>query len=271
MLAMYMVGSIVAIVVAWILRRWMSGHGGDDFLMELPPYKLPQARTVVRRMMEAGWDFVQGAGTLIVAVTILVWAAAYFPRSETVIPQTLRSELAGLESRLEELPEGAETELAELESSRWRLSGQIDAIYLENSFLARGGRMLTPVTRPLGWDWRITSGVVAAFPAREVVVSTFGVIFGLGGDVDEESASLRDQLIHAKHNGSDRPLFTLPVALGLMVFFALCAQCVSTLATIKRETGSWRWPIVSFTYMTVLAWVGAFLTVKIAGWIWPGM
>jgi ferrous iron transport protein B len=222
-------------------------------------------------MMEAGWDFVQGAGTLIVAVTILVWAAAYFPRSESVIPQSMRNDLAAVESQIEELPEGAGAELAELEDRQRRLSGEMDALYLENSFLARGGRMLTPVTSPLGWDWRITSGVVAAFPAREVVVSTFGVIFGLGGDVDEESLTLRDQLIHAKHNGSDKPLFTLPVALGLMVFFALCAQCVSTLATIKRETGSWRWPIVSFTYMTVLAWIGAFVTVKITGWIWPGM
>jgi len=271
MLAMYLVGSVVAIVVAWILRRWMSGHGGDDFLMELPPYKLPQARTVVRRMMEAGWDFVQGAGTLIVAVTILVWAAAYFPRNDSVIPATLRSELAVVESRIGTLAEGAGDELAQLEVRQRQLSGEIDALYLENSFLASGGRMLTPVTSPLGWDWRITSGVVAAFPAREVVVSTFGVIFGLGGDVDEGSVSLRDQLIHAKHNGTGRPLFTLPVALGLMVFFALCAQCVSTLATIRRETASWRWPIVSFTYMTVLAWIGAFLTVKITGWIWPGM
>lgn len=274
MLAMYAVGAVVAVGVAWLLRRWMAGQGGGEFLMELPPYKLPQATTVLRRMLEAGQDFVKGAGTLIVAVTILVWAAASFPRHADDLPGDLRTELQSAAARVAELESGGDGQAgSELEQWRGRLEDlekEAEAIHLEHSWLARGGKILQPVTAPLGWDWRITSAVVAAFPAREVVVSTLGVIFGLGKEVDEESVSLRQRLVAARHSGTDRPLLTLPVALGLMVFFALCAQCVSTLAVIRRETNSWRWPLVSFGYMTALAWLGAFLTVQIARLFWPG-
>ena len=130
--------------------------------------------------------------------------------------------------------------------------------------LGRGGKLIEPVVKPLGWDWRIGSATIASFPAREVIVSTMGVIFGLGGDVDEGDQTLREKLAAATWDDSDRPLFTLPVALSVMVFFALCAQCVSTLAVIKRETNTWRWPIFSFVYMTVLAYVGAWATYQLS-------
>ena len=129
--------------------------------------------------------------------------------------------------------------------------------------MAQGGKAIEPIVKPLGWDWRIGSAAIASFPAREVIVSTMGVIFGLGTEVDEESDSLREQISAATWEGTDKPLFTLPVALSIMVFFALCAQCVSTLAVIKRETNTWKWPIFSFVYMTVLAYIGALLTFQI--------
>ena len=110
---------------------------------------------------------------------------------------------------------------------------------------------------------RIGSAAIASFPAREVVVSTMGVIFGLGADTDEDSPSLRETLESATWEGSERKLFTLPVALSIMVFFALCAQCVSTLAVIRRETNSYRWPIFTFVYMTVLAYFAAMITFQI--------
>ncbi len=139
----------------------------------------------------------------------------------------------------------------------------IDAYQLRNSFLGRAGRTIEPIVRPLGWDWRIGSAAIASFPAREVVVSTMGVIFGLGADTDEDSPSLRETLESATWEGSERKLFTLPVALSIMVFFALCAQCVSTLAVIRRETNSYRWPIFTFVYMTVLAYFAAMITFQI--------
>ena len=135
---------------------------------------------------------------------------------------------------------------------------------MEDSLLGRAGHLIEPLVVPLGWDWRLGVGVVASFPAREVIVATLGTIFSLGSDVedDEENVSLRGALMTATWPDG-RPLMNLPVALSVMVFFALCAQCVSTLVVIRRETNSWRWPVFSFTYMTVLAWVGAFAVYQI--------
>jgi ferrous iron transport protein B len=118
------------------------------------------------------------------------------------------------------------------------------------------GRAVEPVVKPLGWDWRIGSAAIASFPAREVVVATLGTIFNLS-DADEESEGLRDALQSATWPDG-RPLFTLPVALSIMVFFALCAQCSSTLVMIGRETRSWLWPVFSFVSMTAIAYVAAF-------------
>jgi ferrous iron transport protein B len=124
---------------------------------------------------------------------------------------------------------------------------------------------------PLGWDWRISCEVIASFPAREVVVATLGVVFNLGEDVDSASVEgpsrFRAKLAKATWEGSDRKVFNVPVALSIMVFFALCAQCAATLAVIRRETNSWRWPAFTFAYMTTLAYVGALVTYQVGMWI----
>ncbi len=262
MLAMYMIGIVVAVIVAWILRRTFIKSPPTSFVLELPSYKVPSLRNVWQRMFDGGWSFVRDAGTIIVAVTILVWAAAYFPRINADKPP---AELAGdfaTVARLETLVVDS-TEQEELADKLKTAQNNISAFHLRQSYLGRSGKLIEPIVKPLGWDWRIGSAAIASFPAREVVVSTMGVIFGLGSEVDEESDSLREQLASAKWEGTDRPLFTLPVALSLMVFFALCAQCVSTLAVIKRETNSWFWPVFSFVYMTVLAYIGALVTYQV--------
>jgi ferrous iron transport protein B len=134
---------------------------------------------------------------------------------------------------------------------------------LRHSLLGRMGRWVEPVVRPLGWDWRIGTAAIASFPAREVVIATMGTIYNLGGDEDENSAGLRSRLREAKWPDG-RPVFNLAVALSIMVFFALCCQCGATLAAIKRETHSWRWPILTFVYMTTLAYVAAWGTYEVA-------
>jgi len=134
------------------------------------------------------------------------------------------------------------------------------------------GRLVEPLVRPLGWDWRLGCAAIASFPAREVVLGTLGVIYNLG-DVDtgaeEGSSALVRRLRAATWDGTSRKVFTLPVALSIMVFFALCAQCASTLVVIGRETASWFWPTFTFVYMTALAWLAAFATYQIGtalGW-----
>lgn len=272
MMAMYFVGIIAAVGVAWVLKKTILKTASSSFVLELPSYKLPGIRNIWQRMFDGGWAFVRDAGTMIVCVTIVVWAAVYFPRVDLANPPSeLAASVASLDAASEQLEaladqnsEQAESLKAEIENA----DNQIASYQLRNSILGRTGRLIEPIVKPLGWDWRIGSAAIASFPAREVVVSTMGVIFGVGGDVDEESPTLRGKLRTVKWDGSDRPLFTLPVALSIMVFFALCAQCVSTLAVIRRETNSWRWPIFTFTYMTVLAYVAAFATFQITNLFW---
>jgi len=135
---------------------------------------------------------------------------------------------------------------------------QLKSEMISQSYLGTAGDWIEPIVRPLGWDGKIGVAVLASFPAREVIVATLGTIYSLGADQDENSQGLAAQLRSATWPDG-RPVYTLATACSIMVFFALCAQCVSTLVTIRRETNSWRWPIFSFVYMTALAYAGAWI------------
>ena len=248
--AMTSLGALVAIPIAWILKKTYFRGETPPFVMELPSYKWPSPRIVLARVFDRAKAFVIRAGTLIFATTILVWGAGYFPADH--------SRLNELTTRVEELEreperdEPLEAELANLQSERNRLGGEL----IEASFLGRLGHFIEPVVKPLGWDWRIGVGVLASFPAREVIISTLGTVYSLGGDVDETDDTLVSSLREAEWPDG-RPVYTLPVAISLMIFFALCAQCASTLMVIRRETNSYYWPAFTFVYMTGLAYVGA--------------
>ena len=186
----------------------------------------------------------------------LVWAAAYFPSDHARVHQ-LDAEIESLTSASDDDQEaGAELERLEIERQAAASSA------LEASFLGRAGKAIEPAVKPLGWDWRIGVGALASFPAREVIIATLGTIYSLGGDVTEEDENLISALKSCTWPDG-RPVYTLATAFSIMVFFALCAQCVSTLAVIKRETNSWGWAVFSFVYMTALAYVGALLTYQI--------
>ena len=257
--AMYMVGIVAGIVVAWILKKTLFRGPTPPFVMELPSYKLPGLRVVLQRMLEQGWAFVYRAGTLILAVSIIVWALAYYPRDPAQIPAPLVAAKASLE---EQAAAGAD-----VGDALQRVENQIAGAHLEASYLGQMGKFVEPVVKPLGWDWRLGCAAIASFPAREVIVATLGVIYNLGEGQDEESDALKDTLREATWAGTNRRVFNIPVALSVMVFFALCAQCASTLAVMRRETGSWAWPAFTFVYMTALAYVGAFFTYQIGMWI----
>lgn len=260
--SMYLLGIVAAIFVALILRKTVLRGETPPFVMELPEYKIPSLRLVGMRMAERGWAFVRRAGTVIVSVSVLIWAAAYFPRNESstlAVAEKFDRQIAAIanEPRDGQATSG-ERELLERERDR-----TVAAEQMRNSFLGRAGRAVEPIVKPLGWDWKIASAVIASFPAREVVVAALSVIYSLGGDEDESSESLRDKLHQAKWDGTDRPIYNIPVALSLLVFFSLCAQCVSTLVVIRRETNRWTWPLFSFVYMTTLAYVAAFITYQV--------
>lgn len=272
MFALYLVGIATAVPVAFVLKNTILRGETPSFLMELPGYKVPSLRTVLLRVVENGWSFVRGAGTLIVAVTVIVWAAGYFPHGphvEREVRASFAGEVSELEAEISGLRDGEATndKLVALTQQRHELEKKINntvaASYMKQSILGRAGKLIEPVVRPLGWDWRIGCAVVASFPAREVVIGTLGVIYHLGEGADEESETLRETLQSATWPGTGQPIFNVPVALSIMVFFALCAQCAATLATIRRETNSWRWPLFTFGYMTALAYLGALVTYQV--------
>lgn len=267
MFGMYAVGMLTAVVVALVLRRTLLPGNTPPFVMELPSYKWPSLRTVLYRMVERGWAFVRRAATLIVAVAVVVWAALYYPHNRAEVEAPFAARRAALDQRLAELP-ADRREASPQWHERTALENEIAGAYQRQSWLGRAGRRIEPLVRPLGWDWRIGCAVIASFPAREVVVGTLGVIYNLGSELDPSSQQdrtrLQAALQSARWDGTDRPVYGVPVALSMMVFFALCAQCASTLVTIRRETNSWRWPLFTFTYMTALAYVGALATYQMA-------
>ncbi|MFN0139980.1 MAG: ferrous iron transport protein B [Pyrinomonadaceae bacterium] len=244
MLAMYALGIVVAIIVAFILKRTVLKAPPPPFLMELPPYRLPNLRTVFQNMLTRAWLFLKRAGTVILAISIILWALMYFPRSavpgsEFQVPSTGQLETRNAE--LETLPEAEQ---------------------LKNSFAGKLGHAIEPVIEPLGFDWKIGVALIASFAAREVLVSTLSIIYNVGKDENEQSETLLAAVRDAKTDDG-RPAWTPLTALTLMVFFVLAMQCMSTLAVVRRETNSWTWPLFMLAYMTGLAYVAALVTYQV--------
>jgi len=230
MTSLYLFGVAVALAAAGVLGRTVLKGERVPLILELPPYRLPTMRSVLRMMWERSKLFLTQAGTVILACTVLMWVALSFPRLAEP-------------PNLDDLPQVAQQRHA--------------AAALEYSAAGRIGKAIEPAIAPLGFDWKIGVGILGAFSAREVFVSTMGIVYGVGADVDEESPPLRDR-IKAESHADGRPVYTPLVGLSLLVFFALASQCMSTLAVVKRETGGWRWPTFMFVYMTSLAWVASF-------------
>ena len=244
--AMHFVGALFAAPLAWLLNKTLNkGKRPEPFLMELPPYRVPRVKSILWRMYESGKDFVIRAGTIIFAMTVIIWALLYFPRPAEVEEQVA----AQYASASEEV-----------------IAQEVGAAYLEQSYMGRFGKFMQPIFAPAGYDWKITVGVLASFPAREVIISTLGITYALGGEVDEESGDLREAFQKAQWERGPRegePVFNLAVALSLMVFFALCMQCGATVAVIAKEL-NWTWAIASFFGLTAIAWVAAVVTYQIA-------
>ncbi len=251
---LYLIGFTVAPLVALVLKRTLLRGAPPLFVMELPAYRRPALRAVLRRMADAGWAFVRRAGTLILASMVIVWSLLYFPNADAA-GRLYEDRLAGVAARAE----AGELTADDAEAEANHVRGE----WQRGSLLGRAGRWLEPAFEPLGWDWRIGTAALASFPAREVVVGTLGIIYEQGkvdsGD-EEQRSKLGAGIRKAWAGDPVRGRYPAAVALSVMVFFALCCQCASTLAVIRRETRSWAWPAFTFAYMTALAYVGALAT-----------
>ncbi len=249
MFGLYALGTVMAFVAAWILHRFVFKGTGSSFVMELPPYRMPQPVYVLRRMLNRAKMFFVRAGKIIFGVSVVLWFLANYPAPSA--EALARSELQATTEARSVTPEGLE-ETPIAPSTRTP-----ESIRVENSFIGRFGRMLEPVMRPLGFDWKISAGIVTAFAAREVIVSALATIYS-AGDGEGDPMLLRDALKKDRYPDGT-PVYTPLVALSLMIFFVFALQCVSTLAIARRETNTWKWPIVMWCYMFVLAYTSSFI------------
>lgn len=224
----YALGIIAALGAAFVFKRTLLKGERRPLVIELPNYRLPSIRDALLRTVDRAWMFIQNAGTTILVISIVLWALATYPKTD---PASLPADAT--------------------------LAAQVQ---LENSFAGRIGQAVQPVFAPLGFDWKTTVGVVTSFAAREVVVSTLSILYGLGDEAEQDSllAAMRNS-----QHADGTPVFTTATCLSLLVFYVLAMQCLPTQAVTRRETGSWKWPLLQLGYMSVLAYVAALVTYQV--------
>ncbi len=263
MLSMYLLGIVMALAMAWLFKKTLLKGPTPMLIMELPPYKRPVLKVVVRHMWDRSKLFLSRAGTVILGINILLWFLASYPRSGEMTQQfaAQRTALTNEVANAGQIEMAVQVKLDEINQAE---AGE----RLRGSFAGRLGRAIEPVIAPLGFDWKIGIGIVASFAAREVFVSTMAIVYNVGEseDSDATSASLARTMQGLKRpDGS--PVYSTLVGVTLMVFYVFALQCVSTVAIVRRETNSWRWPLFQWLYMGVLAWVFAFVTYHGGRWL----
>jgi ferrous iron transport protein B len=236
MVAMYVFSMLTTLVATAVLGRTVIRGRRIPLLLEMPPYRMPNLTATLKLMWERARVFLREAGTIILACTVVLWVLLSYPKPAPVAA-------APAESAQQREP-AAEVKAAAENPIEVSYGGQL-------------GKAIEPLIAPLGFDWKLGVGIIGAFAAREVFVSTMGLVYGLG-DLDDEAMPLRDKM-RAERRASGTATYTPLVGLSLMIFFALSCQCVSTLAVVRRETRSLRWPAFMFAYMTVLAYVASLL------------
>lgn len=229
---LYLLGGLSSMIIAWLFKSVVLGSDALPFYMELPPYRFPAMKSVLLVVWDCAKAFLHKAGTIILATSIVLWFLLNLP---------LRSaETAGMDQ------------------------AAANAYNVEHSFAASIGKLVQPIFEPLGFDWRICVGLIGAMAAREVFVATMGQIFA-ANDIDDPSTVIQSATWTSTHHHGEL-LFTAPTTVALLIFFAYALLCMSTVAVIRRETNSWKWPLVAWGYMFILAWVAALIARNITMW-----
>ncbi len=241
LLFMYLLGVVAALGAALVLKRTIKSTSDSHFLMELPDYKVPKFSNVLIEITRKVTQFVMSAGKVIVVISVILWlGASYGPAEKRAAIEKKYSEMG--------VPNSEQMKNAEL---------------LENSYIGMLGKSINPVIAPLGYDWKIGIALITSFAAREVFVGTMATIYSVGGS-ENEVTSVREKMQAQLKPGTNEPLYDLPFGLSLMVFYAFAMQCMSTLAVVKTETGTWKWPLVQLVMMTGLAYLSSLLVYNLA-------
>jgi ferrous iron transport protein B len=263
-MAMYLLGIAVAVVVAWILKHTILKSPPPPLVLELPPYRTPNFFNVLQTIYARSLMFVRRAGTVILAISILLWALVTFPRMN----EASKVEADGVTATATaSAPDERATtaERAETVQPAAGASNVAEAVdggegeQIRQSYAGRLGHLIEPVIAPLGFDWKMGIGLIASFAARETLVSTLSIVYNVGADATEESSTLIGAVRNARR-ADGTPAWTPLVAVSMMVFFVLACQCMSTIAIVRRETNSWRWPLFMVSYMLVLAYIASLIT-----------
>jgi ferrous iron transport protein B len=247
--AAYATGVVAALGMATIFRKTILPGESKPLMIELPPYRVPALRTALLHTFDRAKIFVKQAGTVILAISLVLWALSYYPKSSPP------AAAVGMTTHAAQFQKDGDTnQAAALLADADRLTAQNS---LQNSFAGKIGHVIEPVIAPLGFDWQIGIGIVSSFAAREVIVSTLAIVYGVGKDAaDHNQTSLYSTLRQAKRTDGT-PIFNTATCASLLVFYILAAQCLSTTAVVRRETNSWKWPLFQIAYMTGLAYVAA--------------
>ena len=235
----YVIGIVLAIVLAKLLRSTILRGENEPFVMELPPYRMPTAKSIFLHMWERSWLYLKKAGTVILGVSIVLWAMTSYPK-KVEFEQDYDTRIARAEAR------GAEAEVESLEQAR-------QAEELTHTVAGRIGHGLEPLLRPMGFDWRIGTALIGAFAAKEVFVAQMGIVYSLG-EADEGSDSLRQTL---------RENYSPLAGFCIMLFCLISAPCMATIAVTKRESNSWKWAMLQLSGLTVVAWLVTALVYQI--------
>jgi ferrous iron transport protein B len=237
---LYLLGFFMALISAWVMKVILQAKEKSYFIMELPTYKGPRFKHVALTIWNSVNAFVFEAGKIIVAISIVLWVLASYGPGDKI---------AEAEARIRK-------ENPTLQGVS--LANKISAEKLENSYAGHFGHFVEPVIRPLGYDWKIGIALITSFAAREVFVGTMSTIYSMGGEVDDENATIKNRMRAEINPATGKPMYDVALGFSLLIFYAFAMQCMSTLATTYRETKSWKYPLIQFGYMTALAYLSAF-------------
>ncbi|MFM6924545.1 MAG: ferrous iron transport protein B, partial [Ferruginibacter sp.] len=246
MMALYLMGTVMALIVAWVMKWFIKSTERSFFILELPTYRAPRWKNALSTMIEKAKIFVFDAGKVIMMISLLLWAlSTYGPKEK----------MAAVTAKYEQLTKDNPQQANELNKQR-------KTELLQNSFAGTLGKAIEPAIRPLGYDWKIGIALITSFAAREVFVGTMATLYSVGEDANENNSTLRQKMNAAvRHDGSK--VYDLATGLSLLVFYVLAMQCMSTLAVVKRETRSWKWPVIQLIYMTGMAYLVSWLVYRI--------